>query len=124
MSKRPHILVVDDNEAMRDNLLECLEQEGYAADAVADGAAALARLERAPRPDVVLMDLLMPGMDGRALAAAIRAEPRWAGVRLALITGAELRPRGVAEVDEVLPKPFGVAELLAAIRRLSPPSAG
>jgi CheY-like chemotaxis protein len=116
---RPQILVVDDNTALLENLAECLEAEGYAVSTAQDGNAALARLEQEPVPRVVLLDLMMPGMDGRALAAAIRGNPRLGGVRVVLTTGhpsTKLRD-GIA-ADAVLAKPFGVKELLAAITRV------
>jgi CheY-like chemotaxis protein len=119
MSKRARILVVDDNEALRENMAECLEDEGYEVSTAADGAAALALLERGPLPDVVTMDLVMPGLDGRALAAAIRASPRLAALRLVLVTGQhDARPNGIA-VDAVLSKPFSVDDLLATLARVA-----
>lgn len=115
----PRILVVDDNGALRENLAECLESEGYQVDLAASGEAALARLEAGPLPDVVLLDLLMPGMDGHALSAAIRAEPRYARVRLVLTTGhPSARARAGVAADAVLPKPFGVKELVSTLARI------
>jgi CheY-like chemotaxis protein len=115
------ILVVDDNEALRENLAECLEDEGYEVFTAADGSAALRHLEHDPLPDVVLMDLFMPGLDGRALAGAIRSSPRLARLRLVLVTGRGGKPSGLA-VDAVLTKPFGIAELLAKLSELLAPS--
>jgi CheY-like chemotaxis protein len=111
------ILVVDDNEALRENLVEALELEGYQVEAVASGAAALASLARDPLPEVVLVDMLMPGMSGQELVATLRRDPRLAALRVALVTG--LTPaREVLPVDAVLGKPFGVAELLGVVERL------
>jgi CheY-like chemotaxis protein len=119
MSDRPvKVLVVDDNTALRENLAECLEGEGYQVAGAPNGTAALERLSAEPVPDVVLMDLAMPGLDGRGLAEAIRASPRLSGLRLVLITGhgeTDLAPR--PPVDVVLHKPFGIRELLAAMQR-------
>ncbi len=118
----PSVLVVDDNDALRENLAECLEAEGYAVLAAEDGAGALALLDQGPLPSAVLLDLMMPGMDGRELVAAIRAEPRYRDIRLVLTTGytgAKVRA-GVA-ADAVLMKPFGVRELLAALRKVGVP---
>jgi CheY-like chemotaxis protein len=119
MIDRPlRVLVVDDNEALRENLAECLAGEGYEVAAAPDGSAALDLLSAHPVPDVVLMDLAMPGLDGRELAQAIRASPRLSGLRLVLITGhgdVELAPQ--LPVDVVLRKPFGIRELLEAMER-------
>lgn len=114
----PRILVVDDNGALRENLAECLQMEGYAVEVASTGEAALARLGSGPLPDAVLLDLLMPGMDGGALMAAIRAEPRYARIRLVLITGHPSARARAGDADAVLPKPFGVKELLSTLEQL------
>lgn len=114
----PRVLVVDDNDAMRENLAEALELEGYAVVVAADGASALARLRDEPTPHVVLLDLYMPGMDGRELLARIREDPRLAGVRVVMTTGLS---GSRAEADALLMKPFGVKELLAALRKVGLP---
>ncbi len=120
MSDLPNrILVVDDNDALRENLAEALEGEGYEVAVAGDGARALERLATEPRPGVVLVDLLMPGMDGRELVQRIRGDPRLDGVRLVLTTGhPSARLRAGVPVDAVLPKPFGVRELLETLRRV------
>ncbi len=122
----PSVLVVDDNDALRENLAECLEAEGYSVVAVEDGAGALSLLDLGPLPSVVLLDLMMPGMDGRALVAAIRADPRYQAVRLVLTTGyTSAKSRTGIAADAVLTKPFGVKELLAVLRKVGvPPQPG
>jgi CheY-like chemotaxis protein len=112
----PRILVVDDSAALRENLQECLELEGYRVTAAADGQRALDALAVEPPPAVVVLDLLMPGMDGRELVRRIRADARLEGLRLVVTTGhpsASVRA-GIA-ADAFLQKPFGVEELLSAI---------
>ncbi len=114
------ILVVDDNDALRENVAEALEGEGYEVAVAGDGEGALEALAREPRPGVVLVDLLMPGMDGRELIRRIRGDPRLAGVRLVLTTGhTNARARAGVAVDAVLTKPFGIRELLEAIQRVA-----
>lgn len=112
------VLVVDDNDALRENLAECLEAEGYAVDQAESGEAALEALERAPLPAVILLDLMMPGMDGATLARTVRADARWAGIRLVISTGHSVSRVRDVPVDAVLAKPFGVKELLAVLRRV------
>jgi CheY-like chemotaxis protein len=112
------ILVVDDNEALRENIAEALELEGYAVRAESSASAALARLAEDPLPRVVLLDLMMPGMDGRELLARIRGDPRLEGIRVVITTGASGVRSNLATADGVLTKPFGVADLLAALRRV------
>jgi CheY-like chemotaxis protein len=110
--------VVDDNDALRDNIAECLAEEGFHVDEARDGAGALAALSGAPLPHVVLIDMVMPGMSGGELVQAIRGDPRLSAVRLVVATGAP-PARGTVEVDAVLRKPFGIAELLATVRRVA-----
>ena len=117
MKDAHRILVVDDNDALRENLTEALELEGFAVEAVASGQAALAALGRDPLPAVVLIDMLMPGMSGQELVAALRRDPRLARLKVALVSG--LAPtREALQVDAVLGKPFGVSELLRVVERL------
>ncbi len=118
------ILVVDDNEGLRENLGEALEMEGYRVALAANGAAALAEIEL-ELPQVILLDLSMPGMGGRELLARIRANPAQAGVRVVLTTGhsgPKARADGLA--DGLLVKPFGIKEVLAALRRVGVEEAG
>jgi CheY-like chemotaxis protein len=112
------VLVVDDNEALRENLAEALQLEGFVVAAVATGEAALARLAHDPPPRVVLLDFRMPGMSGADLLARIRGEPRLADVRVVMTSGSTgLRAR-VPAADAILAKPFGVRELLAALKKV------
>jgi CheY-like chemotaxis protein len=121
VSSRPRILVVDDNDALRENIAEALEGEGFAVAVARDGVSALEQLEAEPLPRVVLVDMVMPGMSGLELVTRIRGEPRLAGVRLVLASGLS-PPRGTVAADATLTKPFGVAELLATVRPLLEPS--
>jgi CheY-like chemotaxis protein len=113
------ILVVDDNDALRENLAEALQLEGYDAVAASDGTLALARLGDDPSVRAVLLDLSMPGMDGREVLTRIRSDPRLDGLRVVITTGhAELRARAGVAADAFLLKPFGIRELLAALRKV------
>ena len=115
----PRILVVDDNAALRENLAECLEAEGYEVAQAADGASAMATLAGDPPPAVVLLDLLMPGLTGREIVERIRGDPRLAAVRVVLTTGhPSPSVRAGVPADAFLPKPFGVKDLLAALARV------
>jgi CheY-like chemotaxis protein len=112
----PRILVVDDNEALRENLAEALALEGFEPVPAADGAAALRRLDEGSF-DAVLLDLVMPGMDGRELLGRIRGEPRLAKLRVVVTTGyTGSKARAGVPADAFLHKPFGVRELLQALR--------
>ena len=119
MSSSPgRILVVDDNEALRENLAEALQLEGFDVAVAPDGVKALARLDAEPGFAAVLLDLMMPGMDGREVLAQIRANPRLASIRVVLSSGyTGARARAGLAADAFLTKPFGVRELLAALRQ-------
>jgi PAS domain S-box-containing protein len=113
------ILLAEDNLDMRRYILRLLVADGFTVEAVADGEAAL-RAVRSHRPNLVLSDVMMPGMDGFALLAAIRADPELRGTPVILISaraGEEARVEGFeADADDYLIKPFSARELLARVR--------
>lgn len=117
-SSPARVLVVDDNDALRENLAEALQLEGYAVSVARDGQAALVRLAEEPPPRVVLLDFKMPGMNGADLLARIRQDPRLAGVRVVMTTGSTGIRSLTASADAILMKPFGVRELLAALKKV------
>ncbi len=110
------ILVADDNEALRENLVECLEEEGYVVRQARDGADALGLL-RSERPDVLVVDLVMPGLSGVEVAEAVRGDPGLRDLRLVLMTGRDGGPRAWPQFDVVLTKPFDLRAFLAAVAR-------
>jgi two-component system, OmpR family, response regulator MprA len=114
------ILVVDDERAVRDSLRRALELQGYQVDLAADGAEALAQLESNGQPDAVVLDILMPGMDGLEVCRRIREQG--SGVPVLMLTARDAvgdRVAGLdAGADDYLVKPFALEELLARIRAL------
>ena len=112
------VLVADDNADMREYLQRLL-QSRYRVTAVADGQAALDAVRAAP-PDLIISDVMMPGVDGLRLAQELRADPRTAGVPLLLLSaraGQEAAVEGLeAGADDYLVKPFAAQELLARVR--------
>jgi signal transduction histidine kinase len=115
---RPRILWADDNVDMRDYVLRLLS-ERYEVQAVPDGLAALAAALTDP-PDLVLSDVMMPGLDGFALLAALREDPRTHPIPVILLSaraGEEAALSGLdAGADDYLAKPFSARELLARVR--------
>ncbi len=114
------VLVVDDAEAVRTFLVHLLELRGYAVDTVDDGRSALALLEGGAAPDVVLLDVMMPGQDGLATLARIREEHPGVSVVMLSVVGktatiVEAMRLGAADY---LNKPFEEAELEAALARV------
>ena len=112
------VLLADDNADMRGYVQRLLAAEGYRIEAVADGEAALAAARR-EAPDLVLADVMMPGVDGFELLSALRAEPGLRDVPVLLLSaraGEEARVEGLGEgADDYLTKPFSTRELLARI---------
>ena len=123
MKQSAHILVVDDEAHLAAGIAENLEAEGYRTDVAHDGLAGLDRLRAEPF-DLVLLDVMMPNMDGLELCARLRSEGVQTPVLFLTVKGdAEDRVRGFeAGADDYLSKPFHLRELLlrvAAILRRS-----
>ena len=112
------VLLADDNADMRDYVRRLLAGQGYAVEAVADGAAALAAM-RAHLPDLVLSDVMMPKLDGFGLLEAVRRDPTLAGTPVILLSaraGEEAKIEGLAAgADDYLVKPFPARELIARV---------
>ena len=113
------ILIVDDDAPIRRMLRRTLAAEGYAVDEAADGSAALAALERS-LPDLILLDVAMPGLDGLAVCRRVRG--RGLATPVLLLTARdELADRVAgldAGADDYVVKPFETDELLARVRAL------
>jgi DNA-binding response OmpR family regulator len=112
------ILVVDDETTLRETLVEALEAEGFRVVAAADGREALARF-RADRPDLVLLDLMLPELSGIEVCRIIRAE---SGVPIVMLTAKDSELDKVVGLelgaDDYVTKPFSLRELSARIRAL------
>jgi DNA-binding response OmpR family regulator len=116
------ILVVDDDAGIRDTVALILTAEGYHVRTAADGAEAL-QLAAADPPDVVVLDLILPTLDGRATCARLRE--RSGGPRVIIMTAGRraAREARALRADGFLKKPFDVGELLALIGRWVPTAA-
>jgi CheY-like chemotaxis protein len=111
------ILVVDDDADIRDSLREVLEDEGYDVDCVANGREALDFLKAAsPRPCVILLDLMMPVMDGWQFRREQKASPEISDIPLIVITATGNRPVLIDAAELVL-KPLELARLFEAVER-------
>src|SRR5947208_11719362 len=114
------ILVVDDERAVRESLRRALELEGYEIELAADGREALERLEAEAQPDAVILDVLMPGVDGLEVCRRLRRSgSRLPVLMLTARDAVENRVAGLdARADDYVTKPFALEELLARIRAL------
>jgi two-component system response regulator MprA len=113
------VLVVDDDRAIRESLARALELDGYEVELASDGAVALAAI-RERRPDVAVLDVMMPNIDGLTVCRVLRAErDRLPILMLTARTETPDRVAGLdAGADDYLPKPFELDELLARLRAL------
>jgi two-component system response regulator MprA len=114
------VLVVDDDRSLRHAIVRALELEGYDVSGAEDGAQALAFFnEDATIPDVVVLDVLMPNMDGFTTCRAIRSVSRVPILMLTARDTVDDRVEGLdAGADDYLSKPFAVVELFARLRAL------
>lgn len=119
MTPSPRILIAEDERAMRVALTDCLEAAGYRVIAAADGDDALEKAAAQP-PDLALLDVMMPRLDGFTLCAELRRLGHRHPILLLTAKGqVDDRVRGLdAGADDYLVKPFSTAELLARIRAL------
>jgi two-component system, OmpR family, response regulator MprA len=113
------VLIADDDRAIRESLQRALDLEGYDVVAVANGAEALEEARRVP-PELLVLDLMMPVLDGLTVCRVMRAEKnRTPILMLTARTETADRVAGLdAGADDYLPKPFELDELLARIRAL------
>jgi CheY-like chemotaxis protein len=112
--EHPRILIVEDHPTMRGAMRLVLEDGGYRIEEASDGAEAL-RMVREDPPDLMFLDLHMPGMSGAEILGAIRAEPNAPTTRVIVVTadGEEGRERALAlGADAYFTKPFSPAVLL------------
>jgi two-component system, OmpR family, response regulator MprA len=114
------ILVVDDERAVRDSLRRALELEGYEIELAEDGVEALAALENGEEPDAVILDVLMPKMDGLEVCRRLRRTgSRLPVLMLTARVDVDDRVAGLdAGADDYVTKPFALEELLARVRAL------
>jgi len=111
------ILIVEDCEEIRVDLAELLSDEGYEVVTAQHGAEALTLLEAGPAPSLILLDLMMPVMDGWQFRKQQLGKPHLAGIPVLLLTGANNAQRHARDLDVVgyLEKPFSFEELLRTV---------
>ncbi len=114
------VLVVEDDEDIRDALMDILVSEGYETHGASDGRQGLAQLKGMPTPSLVLLDLMMPGMNGWEFLEAQKADPALAAHKVVTISA--LRPTQSLEdptpleVEGALPKPLSLEGILKQVK--------
>lgn len=120
MTKR--ILIVEDDDAVRYVLSDALQDAGYAVATAMDGSDALDQIDQHP-PDAILLDLMMPSMDGWSFLQQFRGSDRSDGIQVGILSGAPI-VRKTADawgVQVAIGKPFALDTLLTQVERLCEP---
>ena len=120
MSGRPLVLVVDDDADTREAMQLLLEAEGYDVEVAPDGHAALRRLRVDPLPGLMLLDLHMPGIDGRAVIETLESSPDLPGVPIVLLTAASPNEGTAALPYPLLRKPISTDDFLRVVASQCP----
>jgi DNA-binding response OmpR family regulator len=117
--QRPRIVIVDDEAIVRESLRLSLEHAGFEATSVEDPRLAVEHI-REQKPALVVLDLYMPGMDGREIARALKSDPSTRGVRIIVLTGSSEAIDVVTGLDagaiDYVGKPIGGEALIERIR--------
>lgn len=116
-AKRCLVAIVEDDSEFRNMLRELLEEEQYRVVAVANGAEALEQLRGETLPNVILLDVSMPVMDGFDFLRFRNEDPQLATVPVVLVTNAKPHERPTIGVSDVVRKPIDIDEILFAIKR-------
>lgn len=116
-AQRCLVAIVEDDVEFRNMLRELLEEEQYRVIAVANGAEALATLRDNLMPNVILLDVSMPVMDGFDFLRHRNEDPELSAVPVVLVTNAKPHERPTAGVSDVVRKPIDIDEILFAIKR-------
>jgi CheY-like chemotaxis protein len=114
-----NVLVVDDDVEIRETLVEVLEERGYRTVAASNGKQALDALHGGTRPELILLDMMMPVMDGAQFRAQQREEPEIAGIPVVLISAHADLTKRMRELDAnaALQKPISFRDLIDTVRR-------
>jgi CheY-like chemotaxis protein len=123
VAERRAVMIVDDDDAIREALEDVLSDEGYDVVGVSDGQQALdyllTDLHPEKRPSAILVDLWMPVMDGWKFLDALLEDPRFSRIPLVVLTAARDQRARDLRVAEVLTKPVQLQQVLGALERLT-----
>ena len=119
MAENRRVLLIDDDDDLRETLSLVLRERGWVTEAYGDGQAALARLRAAtgPAPNLLLLDLMMPIMSGWQFLEATRGDARLAGIPVGLMSASRIPADPDPCAAAVLQKPFSVEALVKTVER-------
>ncbi len=121
---RPRVVVVEDQERVRGVIVEALEAVGYLTTGFSTGEEALAQMG-ALAPALILLDIMMPGMNGLKFLDALRANPSLAAIPVVIVSGLGTSFAGVERVNvaAIIPKPLSFPVLIDEVKRIVGPPA-
>jgi CheY-like chemotaxis protein len=115
-SSREHILVVEDDKDLRDSLCEALELEGYVAVSAENGQAALRHLATGAKPCVILLDLMMPVMDGWTFSQELSKDRALATIPIVVMTAATTTRATAVKSEAILYKPLHMGMVVDVVQ--------
>jgi CheY-like chemotaxis protein len=115
---QPLVMLVDDDPELRQSMVDLLEDEGYRTVTAASGREALMLLRTHELPNLILLDLMMPDLNGWQFCEMQQRDPSLAGIPVLVVTAARTLAQTPAGVD-VLLKPFSLEEVLEKVQRLT-----
>jgi CheY-like chemotaxis protein len=115
-----NILIIDDDKDIRDTLELVLEAEGHAVETAFDGVAGLEHLRAGRRPSLILLDMMMPRLDGEGFMRALRSDPNTADIPVVIVTGHPTARKKAEELGAAgcLVKPVELFDLESMIHRI------
>jgi DNA-binding response OmpR family regulator len=120
----PRVLIAEDEPSIVTSLDFLMRKAGFETRTVRDGADALEAVAQF-RPDLVILDLMLPRVSGLDVCRQVRGHPEWSGTRVLMLTargsGADLERGLAAGADDYVVKPFSTHDLVARVKRLLPP---
>jgi CheY-like chemotaxis protein len=114
------ILIVEDDDSIRNTLKIALEFEGYHVEAGSNGKEGLDLLYQMERPCLIILDMMMPVMDGLGFLAALKKEPQFAGLSIIIVTAFSEKTQATSQVSQVIKKPVDLNYLLDIVRHYCP----
>jgi CheY-like chemotaxis protein len=124
LAAMPTVLVIDDEEPVREVLRRFLTQAGYQVRTAPDGATALQMVHSGPPPDLIVLDLMMPVMSGFEVLSALRVHPDWSRIPVVVLTATMGYSADHLQAATVLEKPFDSVTVQAAIAKALAQKAG